>query len=413
LVVYISMDNVFDFIAKSKADWESRYQDFLKPVIRHSINDLDSKLLVLFGIRGSGKTTLLFQKYSSIEESKRIFFNGDELKLLKMSLLDLFSSLEGFIPKNSFVFIDEINSIDNWSEELKIVFDKYSFSIIVSGSSSISLKQSKSILARRAKFVFLEPLSFREFLEIKYGKKYGLFNIDSKNILLEMSNFESNFKKTFVKNPVLLVEDFLVNNLPFLFNSDDSTVFDLIDKIIFDDITKKYNFSSQTLLKFQRLLFLLAGSNKMTYENISKDLGVSKSVVGEMLSALIESDLIRISYPFGKAKTVARKEWRYFFTIPLIRKILMKKAGLSKSDMVGLLYEDLFVTLANESKFLSTGPDFVFDNKLFEIGSKNKKQDQLKKSDLKLKKYLIQNTQNFGVLEDVTKLPFYMFLSIK
>ncbi|EQD57937.1 AAA family ATPase, partial [mine drainage metagenome] len=68
-----------------------------------------------------------------------------------------------------FVFLDEIQKIDDWENKVKVVYDLYpKVKFILSGSASIALrKAAKESLAGRIFDFVLDPLSFAEFLEMR------------------------------------------------------------------------------------------------------------------------------------------------------------------------------------------------------------------------------------------------------
>lgn len=75
--------------------------------------------------------------------------------------------------KRVFVFIDEVQHLDNPSSFLKYLHDHYKpgLKFIVTGSSSLEIKKkfTDRLTGRVYSFV-IKPLSFREFLEFKKEK---------------------------------------------------------------------------------------------------------------------------------------------------------------------------------------------------------------------------------------------------
>src|SRR5690606_11631593 len=66
------------------------------------------------------------------------------------------------------IAFDEIHKYENWSNELKSIYDTFpKLTILASGSSALELHKGTHDLSRRALIYRLYGLSFREFLEIQ------------------------------------------------------------------------------------------------------------------------------------------------------------------------------------------------------------------------------------------------------
>ncbi len=386
----------------NKPNKRDLYYELIKPPRMH----------IIYGLRGGGKTTLLFQIFKNYRKEKRIYFSGDEIKLLNLSLLEIFNSLDYVIDLDGAVFLDEITQINNWEKELKIIYDKFpKLNLFVSGSSTINLIESKRILARRAKYHHLLPMTFREFLKIKYNIEIKKFDLNKKDLFKNALKYEIYFKNIVRMNPIKLVEEYALKNQPFLLEADETMLMDLMDKIIYEDILKAYSFEKEIINKFHRLIFLLAMSEKITYDNLSKDLSVSKGVIGEMIRALINSGIIKAVLPYGSGRVVGRKTWRYLFLIPAIRNLYLKKGGADESIRKGFIREDLVVSHMDNVFYLPYGPDFVYRDFLIEVGGQYKKTEQFRRINLNKTKLIVYEGSEVERLENITKLPLYIFLS--
>jgi len=143
---------------------------------------LDEKeIIILTGVRQVGKTSLLQileQKLRTKNvDAKNIFY----LSLEDISVLDaLNSSPENIFKyvldksKRNYFLIDEIQYLDNPSNFLKLLYDKYGqkIKLIVTGSSSLELKANfqDSLTGRKVTFE-INPLDFEEFLQFKNFKQ--------------------------------------------------------------------------------------------------------------------------------------------------------------------------------------------------------------------------------------------------
>ena len=134
-------------------------------------NDL---ILIVVGARQVGKTTLLKQVYSEIKEKEQAYFinleNPEFLKLTNQHPDNIFKITNSIASEKQYVFIDEIQYLDNPTNFLKYIFDEYKgkVKLIVSGSSSFYLdKKFRDSLMGRKRVFYLFQFDFREFLESK------------------------------------------------------------------------------------------------------------------------------------------------------------------------------------------------------------------------------------------------------
>lgn len=135
------------------------------------------EITLLIGPRQAGKTTLLKALSADLQKLGRqcLFFNLDidsdaQFFDTQSKFVDRIQALsEG---KKAYVFIDEIQRIENAGLFLKGVYDrKLPHKFIATGSGSIELKEkiAESLVGRKRNF-FLYPVSPVEFLQFKTGK---------------------------------------------------------------------------------------------------------------------------------------------------------------------------------------------------------------------------------------------------
>lgn len=137
----------------------------------------ENEIIVLNGPRQVGKTSLLkLIKEKLIDQgipSKVIFYlNLEELSILE-DLNGNPENLLNYITDNgqkNYFLIDEIQYLDNPSNFLKHIYDKYAeqIKIITTGSSSLELKAElqDSLVGRKVSFL-IAPLTFEEYLQFK------------------------------------------------------------------------------------------------------------------------------------------------------------------------------------------------------------------------------------------------------
>lgn len=151
---------------------------FIKRTIYDSIwSFLDTdEVALITGPRQTGKTTLLFRIYSKLKkEGKLCYFFSLEDPLLLSKLGDHPDNLVQLLDcsaesKKIYVFIDEIQYLENPSNFLKFNYDKYKgkIKLMVTGSSAFYIdRKFKDSLAGRKRIFFMNVFSFEEFLSTK------------------------------------------------------------------------------------------------------------------------------------------------------------------------------------------------------------------------------------------------------
>ena len=155
------MDILFDRHLEYLSDVPTEFTRGLMNVI-----DWDSRLVMIRGPKGVGKSTLM-QQYvlkNYLPTDRHILYcSADTAYFSNHTLLDTASE---FVKMGGKVLlIDEIHKYENWSREIKEIYDLYKgLKVILSGSSLIQLNDGQADLSRRADVYDMPGLSFREYL---------------------------------------------------------------------------------------------------------------------------------------------------------------------------------------------------------------------------------------------------------
>lgn len=173
------MHNLFELLTTLNPWWVGKKFDTGKPrpayiskIRRYLETD---EIIVLNGVRRSGKTTLLFQTIRYLIESHHVpprnilFVNCDEPEIfdLENSLLKVVDTYRKEIPAKGTMYLvfDEIQGIPGWERVIKSLYDRKSYKIIISGSSSYLLdSQLATLISGRFFTIPVFPLDFLEYL---------------------------------------------------------------------------------------------------------------------------------------------------------------------------------------------------------------------------------------------------------
>lgn len=69
----------------------------------------------------------------------------------------------------SYIFLDEVQNLDNWAPQIKHLVDNNDVRVLVTGSSSLRIEAGRDSLAGRVSTIDLGPLLLREIAGIRYG----------------------------------------------------------------------------------------------------------------------------------------------------------------------------------------------------------------------------------------------------
>lgn len=133
------------------------------------------EILVLSGVRRAGKTTLLYQTIRLLMDEKKVpgknilFVNCDEPAIAgrKDALSDAVDTYRREIGPEGTIWLvfDEVQAAENWEREIKSLYDRKQYRIIISGSSSYLLDpQVSTLLSGRCFTLPVYPLDFSEYL---------------------------------------------------------------------------------------------------------------------------------------------------------------------------------------------------------------------------------------------------------
>lgn len=363
-------------------------------------------IILLTGLRGTGKTTIL---KTIAKQQDIIYTSGDFLKLKNIGLDNISEFTRNFNKK--IIIVDEILYLSNWQNLLKIEADSnQNILYIISGSSAVQLKEISQDLFRRLDLYVLKPLSFREFLKIKFNiviKEDLNFNLflekDKNKLFLELLNFKDILPKEIFN----YYNSYFENQLPFILGEENQKqkTLQLIEKVIYKDIPMISSLFSDNLKNIDLITRFLASSEKINYSNISRNLNLKKDLVIKIISLLEKAELLKVVSDLVPSREL-RTNKKILFTAPVIRSSLNeinldKVKGFSREDMFGLILSNLNINFAYNYK--QNGFDYLVNNIKFEIGAKKKvKTDVISVGD-----FLDLKLENGCLI-----IPFYIFALI-
>ena len=347
------------------------YQRYFSNVV-----DFNDKMVGILGSRGVGKTTFILQYLKGLElpRHKKLYFSADSITLSNHSLYEIaeeFSRMGGEV-----LAIDEIHKYKNFEHELKEMHDFLDLKIIFSGSSALQLEHKKADLSRRAVLYRVHGLSFREFLELKLGRKFPTYRLADimKNHTDIAYSITENFK------PFEYFKEYLQSGyFPYYFenpNSYGQKLEETVNTVIESDLPIIFNIEPQNIQKLKQLISLLCSSDpyELNLTNLSAKIGINRTTLYQYIHYLNMGNLLYSLKAKTKGDTI--------FTKP--SKLYLNNPNLSfyycQGSVVGTVREQFFFNMLRIDHQLSypTKGDFLVDDVYtFEVGGKNKKFKQI------------------------------------
>ena len=208
----------------------------------------ESRMLGITGPRGVGKTTMILQFIKENLDTKRaLYVSADDIYFSENKLIELASDF--YKNAGEYLFIDEIHKYENWSLELKNIYDALpGLKVIFTGSSVLDILKGSSDLSRRAIIYSLQGLSFREYLNLFHNFNFRAKSLDE--IIQNNTTLEG------IDHPLPFFKDYLKRGYyPFGMEPDlKIRLGQIILQTLESDIAQYANLSVSTSRKLKRLL---------------------------------------------------------------------------------------------------------------------------------------------------------------
>jgi len=341
-----------DILWRENYFWEDQSKKIVprEKYLKLLTNALNQKeVQVLMGARRVGKTYLMYSLIQHLIENgtdpKHILYcilNDYELNEVKIiDIITEFRIIHKLDNRDKiYVFLDEVQYVKNWDQQIANLYDTENIKIIVSGSSSLLIKNQSTFLTGRQLKYTIYPLNFKEFLDFR-----GYKVTPSKNYLYR--NY--------------IQEYFELGGFPdMVLNQNSQYLNDLIDAVLFKDIVSVYKLDQPSLLK-EILIWLSVHLRQPTsYNKLTKVLNQKSDVtIKQYLEYLKEVyqilEIRRFSLSMAEQMISPKK---YYFTDLGMRNTLIN----GFKDFGAVAENVLYLHLC--SKFGQDNVFYYYENKL-------------------------------------------------
>lgn len=346
----------------------------------------ESRMFGLVGPRGVGKSTMVLQYIKVHRGSRRLFYiSADHLYFSSHTIVE---TVDEFAKEGGEqIFIDEIHKYENWSRELKQIYDTHpDVKVGFTGSSVLDIYKGFADLSRRAPIFMMQGLSFREYLQLFHNIQVPVFS------LAEVVNLK--VKIADVSHPLPLFRSYLQKGYyPFAGDTDfELRLRQVINQTMEVDIPQYANMNASTGRKLKKLLSVIAKSVpfKPVMDSLATVVGVSRNVLPDYFLYMEQAGMIgQLRDDTGGIRGIGKVEKVYLDNTNMAYLL-----GDNATD-TGNIRETFFY---NQTRVVtdvinSRISDFEIDGKTFEVGGKKKGNKQL--SDAK-EGYIVKDDIEYG-----------------
>lgn len=363
---------LYDNYHRKIAKIDLRFKRYLFPQINWK-----ARMIGIKGPRGVGKTTMLLQhileNYEDIDQT--LYASLDDLWFASHTLVELvdWAYRHGIMR----LYLDEVHRYDQWSVNLKNIYDNYpDMSIVYTSSSLLVMDNAKVDLSRRQTVYTLCGMSFREFLVFENALNIEPIPLNE----LIRHHVRHAMAITSAVKVAPLFEAYLRHGYyPFYRESIEdfpSRLRETVSVVIDSDLPAVENVSFETLQKVKRLLMIIC--EQVPFEpNMSKlwkQLDTNNELGLRMLYALDKAQILGLLTSKVKSYKHLYKPDKIYLGNPNLMHVLCPRIDKG-NERETFFYSQLRV--ANEVKYPMHGDFLVNDKYLFEVGGSRKTFDQI------------------------------------
>ncbi len=260
--------------------------------------DWNHRLIGIKGTRGIGKTNFLldFAKSKYGLDKSCLYVNLNNLYFSEHSIISFADKFRKTGGKT--LVLDQVYKYPGWSEELKYCYENFvDLQIVFSGSTVMRLREENPHLRDLVHSYKLEGFSFREFLQLKTGKKFNSYSFD------DILNNHQKIAAEIVKEirPLAYFDDYLeYGYYPFYLDEQHYTenLMKSVNLILEIDISFLRQIELKYLPRLRKLLFSIAQEVPFqpNVSKLSSHIGTSRATVMNYLYYLRQARLVKLLY---------------------------------------------------------------------------------------------------------------------
>ena len=334
----------------------------------------DGRAFGIVGPRGVGKSTMILQHIKlNLDTADTLYVSADHMYFSEHSLVDL---ADYFVKMGGkYLFIDEIHKYDDWSREVKQIYDSYEdLQIVISGSSILDIYKGMADLSRRLPIYEMQGLSFREYLRLFHGINVPVYSLNE--ILSHKATLPD------VKHPLPLFKDYLRRGY-YPFGRDEEYEMELlqvINQTMEVDIPTHLQANVSSGKKLKSLLMVVSKSVpfKPVMQRLAEATEISRNDIPNYLVYMERAGMItQLRNSTGGIRGLGKVEKLYLDNTNLIYALSPEHAD------IGNVRKTFFMNQARVMNDVTSSSisDFEINGKTFEIGGRKKGQKHIENAE--------------------------------
>ena len=331
----------------------------------------DVRILGILGQKGVGKSTLILQhikRQGNVDES--LYIVADDIYFSAHTLLE--TARDFFARGGKYLYIDEIHKYQNWSREIKNIYDSLPLlHVVYSGSSMLDLKQGGADLSRRVIEYHLPVWSFREYLNLRCG--WQLKTATLEEVLKGKVDFPYGAER-----PLMYFDEYMKKGCyPFSLEPEFETrLRQVVNTTVELDIPKYAQMTIAATRKLKKFMYYISKSVpvKINYSDMARDLELDREDLPKYLEYLEKAELVSVLRIKANGDAILRKMDKLYLHNPNMSYVLSGEKpndGNSRETIFLCWTKHLYDTLESPIS------DFEIAGKTFEVGGRKKGKKQI------------------------------------
>jgi hypothetical protein len=302
---------------------------------------LPNKVILLFGARRVGKTILMNQIIEDFS-GKSLVLNGEDSNTLAILEQKTIANYKQLLNNVDLLAIDEAQNIPDIGRKLKLMVDEIpGVRIFASGSSSFDLlnKTGEPLVGRSSSFM-LFPFSQSE-LSVNENLVETIGNLENRLVF-------GSYPEVTLMNDNDLKKDYLR---------------DVVNAYLLKDVLSIDGLKNSGKMKDLLRLIAFQMGNEVSYDELGRQLGMSKNTVEKYLDLLSKVFIIyRLrAYSTNQRNEVSKAGKWYFYDNGIHNAIVGNFNSLALRQDVGQLWESYLISeRIKQNHYLALNKEFYF-----------------------------------------------------
>lgn len=338
---------------------------------QHNTINWDVRILGILGQKGVGKSTLILQHIKlKGNKNESLYVIADDLYFSAHTLVE--TAREFFARGGKYLYVDEIHKYQNWSREIKNIYDTLPLlQVVYSGSSMLDLKEGGADLSRRVIEYRIPVWSFREYLNLRNGWALKTATMDE----ILKGNVDFPFGP---ERPLKYFDEYMKKGCyPFAMEPEFETrLRQVINTTIEVDIPKYAKMTVAATQKLKKLMFYISKSVpvKINFSDMARDLEIDRDSLPKYLEYLEKAELVSVLRMKANGDSILRKMDKLYLQNPNMAYVLS-----GENPEIGSSRETIFFCWTKQKCDTLESPksDFEIDGRTFEVGGQKKGKKQI------------------------------------